>query len=328
MRRRALLLACAWAAACAGHGGETRSGSGERPTRLRLPSDTVGLSGLGLDEEGALWAVAENQRLALRIRGRRVDRIAITGVPEDLEVESIAALGPGAFALGTESDRGGRPSDAILFAELHGQTLRARPGLTVPYELWGMVGAYNEGIEGLCQTNGTLVLACEITSRDEDGQRFAPIARRRINGAWDTFRLPLSTAEGKVSALSCRGLAGGRIEVHAIERHFGVMRMLRAVLPADRGSGELTAELLLDLDAWVEARPAPPNFEGLELLPDGRAVMVVDNYHRGRTEGPSELWWFPLDAPRPRAPVPRATTSPASLPPTKTLPVSFAPSPP
>ncbi len=322
------LLACGLAAACGARPGLSVSESSTRPTRLRLPADTVGLSGLGLDGDGALWAVAENQRLALRIRDRRVERVPITGVPPELEVESIAALGRGAFALGTESDLSGRPSDAILFAELRGGTLRARPGVTVPYDLWGLVGAHNEGIEGLCETNGTLVLACEVTSTTAGGQRFAPIARRTISGAWSTFRLPLSSQEGKVSALSCRGRPGGRIEVHAIERHYGTMRMLRAVLPAGEAPTDLTPELLLDLDEWVDERPVPPNFEGLELLPDGRAVMVVDNFHRGRTQGPSELWWFPMDGLLPRAPMPRASASPTSLPPTRTLPMSFAPTPP
>ncbi|MEM1415566.1 MAG: esterase-like activity of phytase family protein [Myxococcota bacterium] len=292
------------------HAGDGGSAD-DRPTRLVLPGDTVGLSGLGRTEDGALWAVAENQRVALRIVGRRIERIPVTGVPPQLELESIAALGRGRFALGTESDVAGRSGDEILFAELEGGTLRARPGLMCPYDLWGLVGEDNQGIEGLCEVDGALVLAAEVTSVDEQGRRFAPIARRGISGGWSRYRLPLTSPDGKLSAIACRPLPAGQIEVHVIERHFGVMRVLRAVIPPVDRDVDLVPQLRLNLDEWVGERPLPPNFEGLEILPDGRAVMVVDNFYRGMARGPSELWWFPMDRVLPRAPVPRASAPPA-----------------
>jgi hypothetical protein len=85
-------------------------GGADRPAApVTLELDTApGLSDLAVDDDGALWTVAERDRIAYRIR-LAGDRLAglvafpIDGVPDGVDLEAIAWI-DGALAFGTEGD--------------------------------------------------------------------------------------------------------------------------------------------------------------------------------------------------------------------------------
>ena len=254
---------------------------------LRIQSSIPGLSGLAMGPDGDLWAVAERARVVLRIDRDTgsVETFALHGVPEEAETEAIAYLGEGRFALGTETEGPARAHDDILFAELMDDGMRVVEHVTLPYELWTLAGLHNHGIEGLCAVEGALWLSAEIVG-ERDGRRYAPIARRDANGSWTVYRVWLTSAEGKLSALSCSH-ANETTELFAIERHFGTLRVLR--FDIELGAGvDVEPQVALDLDAWV-AREGSPNLEGLVRLGD-RLLMVSDNHYRGRPRGDTFLY--------------------------------------
>lgn len=262
-----------------------------RPTTARIQSELPGLSGLTEGPNGDLWSVAERARAILRIDRDtgETQTFPLEGVPREAETEAIAYLGDGRFALGTEADGSARAHDDILFAHLEDNVVRVVGHTHLPYEMWELEGHHNHGIEGLCSVEGALWLSAEIVG-EEDGRRYAPIARRDTHGRWTIFRVFLSSDEGKLAALSCSHVTGGT-ELLAVERHFGVLRVLRVVVPV--GAGEnLEPEVALNLDDWVTEADSP-NLEGLVHFGD-RIAMVADNHYRGRPSGDNTLYWFAL----------------------------------
>jgi hypothetical protein len=262
---------------------------------IAAPSLT-GLSDLTVDQEGKLWAVAERTRALIRIEpdGSDVRLVPLVGVPVRLDVEGLAWLGDGRFALGTESDDPRRTSDLLLFARLvdGGARARVERSIALDYSRWPLRPRGNQGIEGVCRAGSALVVAVESAS-GSDAFRFAPVAVHELaTGAWTTYLVRLTTRTGKLSALSCqiRRGRGDAIDVLAVERHFGVARLIRFELPP-AGSApaapvttpagperpppvRIAPVLVADLAELLQQRE---NFEGLVWDGDRDIALVVDN---------------------------------------------------
>ena len=269
------------------------------------------MSGLTVGPDGNLWAIPEERRELLRIDRTTgaVDAFPIVGMAEGLEAEALTwrpGPGGGEFVVGTETDGPSRPSDDLVILDFDGRVAHVREMVRCPYGLWHMQAEHNRGVEGLCSVGRDLVVAAEITG-EIGGRRFAPLGRRQDDGRWDAYELWLTSPTGKLAGLDCHAGADGSAHVYAIERHFGVLRILRFVLPPHaengrtgrEGSGaathatEITPEIVLNLDRWVAGREPSPNFEGIALL-GGQIALLNDNQFRGIQSGPSELWFIDL----------------------------------
>jgi hypothetical protein len=248
-----------------------------------------GVSGLTASSDGTRFlAAAERQRVILpfSVTAQGVSGgagLALEGVPDELDVESIAGLPNDRLALGTEA-RSDHSTDAILIAKLEKDRVTVVEKLSFSYEPFGLRAEGNRGVEGLCFTDGRLLAAAEQVIAKQ--ARFAPIGSYDFSEKrWAAYRLRLTSAEGKISALACRTTSSHR-EVFAIERHYGTMRVVRFTLPLLDTGGELSAEVVVDLAKLFPGNP--PNFEGLEILPDHRLLLISDNDHGG-TDGPTHL---------------------------------------
>ena len=254
-----------------------------------------GLSDLCRDEHQQLWSVPERGHALLRLAPSGASAlglpVAVAGLPQNVDVEAIASLGDGQFALGCETRREGRPSDPIIFVALGTQPAPAsvREVVEVPYAMWPVHARGNEGIEGLCYARGHLLISVESTAT-WGKQRLAPLAllnlqTRKFSPLW----LQLTSAVGKIAGLACRQGTGGDVEVLAIERHFGVMRLLHFTLslqqPGPQAAlAQVAPEILYDFSLDPQALP---NFEGVTWLADGRIVLLSDNDYGGVT-GPTQ----------------------------------------
>jgi len=273
---------CASTFACGGQGPEAESAARVPATvtdvrRQELAVAGVrGLSDLALDLDGRTWAVAERVRFALRIDrpGARPVAVPLLGVPDDLDVEGMAWLDHERLALATESDRGARSSDALLFARLGAGGIQVEERRDLDYSIWPLDPLGNQGLEGLCRAGSQLVAAVETVIAHGE-ERFAPIAVHDLTTRrWTPLLLRLTTRTGKLSALSCRTRPDRSIDVLAIERHFEVARLIRFRIPPGRQSGPLEPVVVADLAA---AMIHQENFEGL-LWNGARAFsLVVDN---------------------------------------------------
>jgi len=240
-----------------------------------------GVSDLSVDDRGVVWAIPE--------RDRELDEIALPaatvvhhpldGVPDGDDTEALAWLGDGRFALGTE---GGHARTAgVLFAERSGDryvVTRSRP---LSSQELGVELGVNRGAEAICGRDGDLVVGIETVGRLPDGTRWAPLARLTGDRLTVT-KLRLTTDTGKLSALTC-AFDGDVIHALAIERHYGVSRILRFDLAP--GATEVTPAVELDLGPVLNDTL---NLEGIARLPDGRLVLVNDN-QGGTVDGPTEL---------------------------------------
>lgn len=277
----------------------------------------IGLSDLSAerlaDGSRKLWLVPERQRALLHLEAPRTggatyvsgtsDAVSrpqllqarpaarsIEGVPPYLDTESMAVLGDGKFALGTEAPWPNRTHDDVLFVTLQAGVARVTHTVPFAYAPYGLSGGSNAGIEGLC-SDGVVLLATSETSGDlPDGGRFAPLGRLGANDkAFVPYRLQLTSPTGRISALACRPNKDGgeaATEVVAIERHYGVARLLHFVLPHALPPGALLRpQVALDLEPLV--RPLV-NYEGVSWLDDGDLLLVADNsigFATGPTEG-------------------------------------------
>ncbi len=255
--------------------------------RIALDVGSIrGLSGLTRDDDGVLWAIPEEDRVLVRIdpADRSIHRMPLSGVPEDIETEAITWLGGGMFALGTESLSETRTADPLLIVELGEQAASVKQKVKCDYSMWKVHAEANHGIEGLCAAGSHVLVATEVVGT-ADGRRYAPLGRhtRDAPDSWTTYRLWLTSDEGKLAGISCRE-RNGRLEVLAIERHFGIVHLLRFEIPAT--GGDVTPRVLVDLDARL-AETA--NYEGVVWTQDGRIALVADNYYRGKVSGPTEM---------------------------------------
>ena len=254
-----------------------------------LHTDLAGLSGLGADPEGRLWTVPERTRvvLPLRVEGTRVvadgKPVPLRDVPAGADTESLAWLSSETLAMGTET-RARRDGDAVLLVRREEDAFRVFDRIELPYAFWGLTPEPNRGIEGLCAAGNRLVAGLEVSAR-RDGERDAPLAIFDLETkTWSFGWLRLTSERGKISALTCRVQDGDGtlIEVRAIERHFGVSRLLAFTLPSSMPETPIEPKVVRSL---LEKGDGAPNYEGLAWLPDGRLVLVADN-HFGRVSGP------------------------------------------
>lgn len=258
---------------------------------VSLETDVLGLSGLSRDEHGALWAPGERADAVLRIdpTNGSITRYPVIGAPEGVDLEALTWIEGTRFVVGTETQERGRTRDVILDGRLDGRRFVVRPMGHLEYTLWRMVAPGNDGIEGVCQADRVLVFATELVEK-EGGSRFAPIGVfDPSTQGWTAHRLGLTTNEGKLAALDCR-FVDGTIEALAVERHFGVSRLLRFRLPLGPEPQTIEPTVSADLSKLVEP---VPNFEGLAWLGDGSVVLLTDNRYRGPVTEPSRLYFIP-----------------------------------
>lgn len=265
-----------------------------RPRVVELPTEVLGLSGLSRDEHGAFWAPAERPSNGYPSTVLRIDpeTLAITaypveGVPRETDLESIVWMDGTRFILGTETRGGGRTRDVILEGRLQEDKLVVTPVGNLEYALWGLTATSNDGIEGLCQVDGTLVLATEL-EKTENEQRWAPVATYEPNtGTWTPHWVALSTEDGTLAGVDCRD-SGDGIEVLAIERHISSRRLLRFVVP--RGTQPQRIEPS-GVTMLTDERTGP-NFEGLVWMPDGSVFLLNDNQLGRVRMGNSRLYFL------------------------------------
>jgi hypothetical protein len=312
--RRTLALAALWASASACGTDRPPPEHVSAPAvsafeRAPIDAPVVGISDVTSDPDGWLWAIPERDRLVVRFRpGTRPTTIPLVGVPDGLDTEGIASLGGGRFAIATESNNE-RDADLVLLARLDpgGGALRVTGTRSVDYRIWPVHPLANQGLEGICQAGGLLLVAGE-TAIQEAGRRFAPVGRiDPATGQTSAFRVRLTTSTGKISALSCRATPDA-IDVLAIERHFSITRLLRFAVPRGATAGVVTLEPVLVADLAPLIRPSE-NYEG--LIWDGdRTVWLTNDNDYGSISGPNLLVAVRLAAAPPPAPTPPA--SPAS----------------
>ena len=97
-------------------------------TEIELTSVPDGLSGLARDDRGDLWAIAERSRQMVRLDLGNLGReqtIEIRGVPELVELESLAFLPNGDAMIGTETDAV-RGDDALLLGRASAASSRSK----------------------------------------------------------------------------------------------------------------------------------------------------------------------------------------------------------
>lgn len=293
----------------------------------------TGLSDLTADDDGKLWAVAERTRALIRMEpdGSDVRLVPLVGVPVRLDVEGLAWLGGGRFALGTESDDPRRTTDLLLFVRLVDSGARARVerSIALDYSRWPLRPNGNQGLEGVCRAGSALVVAVESAS-GSGARRFAPVAVYELStGAWTPYLIRLTTLTGKLSALSCRieRGRGGAIDVLAVERHFGVARLVRFELPPAGSAptapvttpagperpppAHIAPVLVADLAELLQQQE---NFEGLVWDGDRDVALVVDN-DWARVTGPNLLVRARLSGPVPLPPPAPTPGSPLAPPP-------------
>lgn len=254
-------------------------------------ADHEGLSDLALAPDGTLYAVAERQReiLALNKTGALVRKVyRLEGVPRGLDTESLAALDSDHFAIGAERLDAGRSSDDILFAERVGDTIIVRDRRALPYALFGLRAEANRGIEGLCAVGATLLASLEQV-KEKDGARLAPLARwDDASKSWTPFYVRLTSNTGKLSGITCH-TGDNEIEVLAIERHYGVGRLVRFAIPRNGPGQTVTATVEANL---LQGLDDQPNFEG--LVRNGSTLWLINDNSSGMVRGKSALWVFTL----------------------------------
>lgn len=243
-----------------------------------------GLSGLASDTRGLLWAIAESGAGAVRMdhAGRDATNVAITGVPADVELESVGFFPNGDLAIGTETESN-RNSDLVLLAQpnVGHANLEVYDHIRLPYELWGIDAPPNHGIEALCVTRDALVVVAELAM--QSGQhRFAPMAIYDLStSTWKPLRLQLTSRTGTISGIACRRGERG-LEFIAIERDYPVRRVLRGTIDDDAVS-HVFPTLLLDISTRSE------NLEGIAWLDEASFALVSDNSSGGEHAGVAKL---------------------------------------
>jgi hypothetical protein len=257
-----------------------------------------GTSDLSLDDRGHLWAVAERDRIVAEIeldtqatppKVTRVTRHPLDGVPDGVDTEALSWLGGGKFAVGTEGQE--QPTASVMFGELGSDGhIKVHAGVDLTDKILGITLVKNHGVEALCGRGDDLLVAIESWGTFEDKTRWAPLVRIHAGAVTSVQKLKLTTATGKISAVTCTFAPDGTIDAIAIERHYGVSRVLTFSVPL--GKDLITPDVAVDLWPVVRDRyHAKLNLEGIVKLADGRWVMVNDN-QGARVDGPTKLFVF------------------------------------
>jgi hypothetical protein len=251
---------------------------------VELKGAPPGISDLTADDKGTLWAIAERERVVIEIApDGSFKRHPIEGVEDGLDTEGLVWLGNGQFGLGLEATH--KPIAAVAFADLDGDKLVVHDINKLGSYGLGVEITSNHGIESVCGTKDELIAVTESVITQSDGARDAVLVRVRP-GETQMSNLRLTTTKGKISALYCTVDADGNLEALAIERHYGVERLLH--FAAKRSDRQITPELVLDLAPILHDSL---NLEGITKLPDGRMVLVNDN-QGDEVKGPTELLYF------------------------------------
>ncbi|MBM4343630.1 MAG: esterase-like activity of phytase family protein [Deltaproteobacteria bacterium] len=255
-----------------------------------------GLSDLARDPGGALWVIPERQALLARAvtatdGALTWQTVPLHGKPMEYDGESLTWIGPAAFAIGSERHQKKRETDRIFLGHLDSDKAVVDAQIDLPYSLWSIAADDNRGIEGLCFAHGALWAAVEHVV-EKDGQRWAPLGRYDLHTkAWAALRVLLTSTQGRISALACRPLPAGKVELWAIERYYGIVRWLRMTVEG-AASGDVVPTVHADLAvATTPVAANVPNFEGLCADPDrpGDAWLVNDNDSGGTVDGANHL---------------------------------------
>ena len=249
-----------------------------------------GISGADSDAAGVVWMVPERRRVLLRLREREGvlelagAPLAIEGVPEGLDTESLAVLGEGRLVLGTEAQRT-RDHDLLLFAERRGERVAVVESVALDYGGWRREAPRNKGIEGLCAAAGRLLVGVEWVIQN-GLLRYAPIAVYDLDERkWSYHRLRLSSGTGKLASLWCAA-EGDHLAAWAIERHYGVNRILRFEVPL---SGAVRDLVPSRVDVLADERDSL-NYEGIVRAADGTPILISDNQLGVALHGPTTGW--------------------------------------
>ena len=256
-----------------------------------IETEVVGLSGLTRDEHGAFWAPGEDAGAVLRVDAETgaVTSYVVVGAPPGVELEALAWVEGTRFVVGTETQRAGRASDVVFDGRIQDNRFEIAPIGQLDYARWGLAAPKNHGIEGMCHVAGLLVAATELVE-EHRGRRWAPLAvfDQKIQ-AWAAHRVALTSQTGKLAALDCR-VVDGVIEALAVERHFGVSRLLRFRVPRGAEPQWIETTVAADLEQLVSPLP---NFEGLSWTQGGSVVLLTDNQYRGPVKEPTRMYWVP-----------------------------------
>ena len=271
------------------------SSTPQRRADLDLSRETInltsvsGLSGLTTDGQGHLWTVAERDWALIEYyKGEVLRTVALPEFDDDIDIEAITWMGANRFALGTERDEA-RDSDEIVEVSVIGDSAHVSKRWSLSYLPLALKPRPNEGIEAMCALGERWILAIgePVVKDPKSGIRRAPMWRMTTSGKGVTHGwLELTSDEGKIAALACRDLGNEAYQILAVERHFGVMRVVGFDLfgadPAgSRHQARLHVELVHELDG-------APNLEGITFGDDNAVWLVVDNAWR-RIKGPNEL---------------------------------------
>ena len=261
---------------------------------VALGTEVRGLSGLTVDDHGAFWASGEDGDAVLRIDPDTfgVTRYPVVGGPAKTDLEAMAWVDGTRFILGTETQEKGRLRDVILDGRLGDSGFVVVPIGHLDYARWHLTAPNNDGLEGICHVDGLLILATELVERQR-GRRWAPVGMfDPKTQSWTAHRVALTSKTGKLAAMSCR-VVDGSIVALAVERHFGVSRLLRFNIARGPEGQWIEPTVAADLSELVSPLP---NFEGLAWMEDGSAVLVTDNQYRRPASEPSRLYFIPASA--------------------------------
>jgi len=279
--------------ACGSCTGRKKSSRSPGPI-VTLNTKVTGLSGLTRGGEGALWAVGEDGDYVLRIDPATfaLDQYPVVGCPSKIDLEALAWIGDGRFALGTETQQAGRTQDVLLGGRVQGDRFVVGSDDACDYGLWDLTASDNHGIEGLCHVDGVLILATELID-EQRGRRWAPVAIVDLETqTWTAHRVRMTSESGKLAALSCR-LIDDTIVALAVERDFGISRLLRFNVPTGSKGAWIEPSMVADLSTLIEPLP---NFEGLVWDDDGSVILLTDNEYHGVVGEPSRLYFIPASA--------------------------------
>lgn len=259
-------------------------------TRVSLDVPGVsGLSGLTTDGNGHLWAVSERDWALVEFHaGDVLRKVDLPPMGEEIDLEAITWLSANRFALGTERDVE-RDTDDIIEIRVVGDKAIESRRWHLHYAPLGLEPEPNQGIEALCALGDEWLLAIgePVVTDPATGQRRAPMWRATTSGKGVTHGwLQLTSEEGKIAGLACRPLGDEAYEIVAVERHFGVMRLVGFQLFGAEPAGSThVARVLVELHDKLDQNP---NLEGVTWGPDRAIWLVVDNAWR-RVRGPNEL---------------------------------------
>ena len=264
-------------------GGSTRAARAKGTFHEVVVATPPGMSDLTLDDQDTLWSVPERDRFLVKLTlDGAVEKYPITGVPDGVDTEGLAWLSQDHFVISTEGAQ--EPTAGLLFADLKGNTLVVDQTRDLTHDV-GLQLIKNHGAEGVCGRGSDILIGIETVGRLADGTRYAPLARLRDN-VLTISQLKLTSDVGKLSAMYCTFEPDGTAHVLAIERHFGITRLLRFDAPV--APTTITPRIALDLSAILQDSL---NLEGIVQLKDGRLVVINDNQNR-TIDGTTQLLIF------------------------------------